>query len=110
MKVEIFSTTAAIAGTPYGTTWSGDVELSRSRSAEENLEIVYRLFNRVDEGDHAKMAALGYMLPSLSMGDFVTLHLDAMGPKGPITEPRTWQVASVGFTEVTGNRSMIPLR
>ena len=110
MICEVFSIHAAISGMPNGTTWHGDLDLSLASSDEGRLELVYRLLNRVDESDHERLEAMGYMLPSLSMGDFVTLHLDVMGEHGPVTQPRTWMVASVGFVEVTGNRDMLPLR
>jgi hypothetical protein len=94
MIVEIFSIHAAVAGEESGTTWRGELSLSPA-NPEDALEIVYRFLNRVDEGDHERMAEVGYTLPSLSMGDFVTLHLPDY--------PRTWRVASVGFEPVTGN-------
>lgn len=107
MIVEVFSMTAAISGTPYGTTWRGDLDLDRNLSPEANLEVVFRAFNRVDQNDHERMAELGYLLPSLSVGDYVTLHLDGTGPQGPITEPRTWHCRSMGFEEITGNRDLM---
>lgn len=111
MIVEIFSIHAAVSGMPSGTTWRGECPVGHSGHNLETLERIYRFFNRVDEGDHEAMEAVGYTMPSLSMGDFVTLHLHENGPKGPVERPFTWRVASVGFEEVTGNHEhTLPLR
>jgi hypothetical protein len=57
-----------------GEVWEGDVVLpTTGESVEHVLEVVFRLFNRVDEGDGEKLAAIGYTLPSLSVGDHVTV-------------------------------------
>ena len=82
MIVEIFSIHPAVSATPCGTTWRGDLDLSLASSDEDLWNWSSGLFNRVDEGDHERMEAMGYMMPSLSVGDFVTLHLDELGPKG----------------------------
>ena|SRR5437763_7263472 len=104
MKVEIFSTNAAVAGTPFGTTWSGEVEVNMNLSDEVILDLIYRMFNRVDEADLDRMEALGYELPSLSMGDFVTLHGGAAHTWGE-EHPRTYQVAAIGFALLTGTET-----
>jgi hypothetical protein len=62
-------------------TWTGEVE-------GVNLDTVYRFFNRVDEADSARLAALGYRLPSLSVGDLVTIGT------------ATFQVVNLGFEPV----------
>jgi hypothetical protein len=49
--------------------WEGDVDVP----GENPLEAIFRLFNRVDDGDHERMAAIGYTLPSLSVNDHVTI-------------------------------------
>jgi hypothetical protein len=51
-------------------------------------EILFRFFNRVDEGDGERLEQLGYRLPSLSVGDVV-----AWGG-------RRYLVEVVGFVEV----------
>lgn len=57
--------------TPRGN-WDGTVGLAPGTD-EELLEQLFRMFNRVDPGDHEEMAARGYHLPSLSVGDRVKL-------------------------------------
>ena len=59
---------------------------------EEVLNRIFRALNRVDDGDHERMAAIGYLLPSLSVGDLVSF------------QGTTWRVDSVGFTKLTGER------
>jgi hypothetical protein len=52
-----------------GETWSGELELPAAPDAA--LERVYRLLNRVSGGDAQRLEAIGYRLPSLSVGDIV---------------------------------------
>ena len=67
------------------------VESGHQESTGEQIcERIFRLLNRVDEGDHERMAALGYVLPSLSVGDFVSFG------------GTTYRCDSVGFTLLTG--------
>jgi hypothetical protein len=63
------------------TEWSGDLP---ALSPEE----AFRFFNRVTESDSDRLEALGYRLPSMSVGDLLTIGTE------------TWQCASVGFVKV----------
>lgn len=54
-----------------GERWEG--EIPPPADAERALEYVFRYFNRVDEGDGERLEALGYRLPSLGVGDLVTI-------------------------------------
>lgn len=70
---------------PYETTtWEGEVEDGTT------LEGIFRAFNRVEEADAERLARLAYRLPSLSVGDTVTL----------LDTGKAYEVASMGFTEV----------
>lgn len=69
------------------TTWTGEVEL-REGSTDDQLEQIFRAFNRVTPVDSDRMAAQGYELPSLSEGDQVTL------------DGVTYEVGIVGFRRV----------
>jgi hypothetical protein len=68
-----------------GKQWTGDAPISRFQSTEEKLDAIFRFFNRVHEADHQRMAEVGYLLPSLSVGDRIEL---ADG---------WYEVASLGF-------------
>jgi hypothetical protein len=50
-----------------GETWQGTI----GGEDEPDLELIFRAFNRVDEGDAERLEAIGYRLPSLSVGDIV---------------------------------------
>lgn len=120
MRVGIFSMTGACIGAHEETPlhmWVGDVpvqhpsyplavcSLCRSREQYDEgicvesghhdtdemiLDRIFRFFNRVDEGDHERMKAVGYMLPSLSVGDLISFnHV-------------TYRVDRIGFTKLTG--------
>jgi hypothetical protein len=113
-KVRVTSRMAAMAnadpgsriragGTPYPTTiWEGEVDLAPfattvSYSTGETRELplpeaAFRFFNRVEEADVKRLEEIGYDLPSLSVGDFVEI------------DGRTWEVAPVGFEEMTAGR------
>lgn len=65
--------------------WSGDVPLQPSPGLNEEL---FRFFNRVDEADADRLDAIGYRLPSLSVGDTVSY------------DGRTFRVEGLGFAEV----------
>lgn len=69
-----------------GKSWTGDAPISRFKADWEKLEAIFRFFNRVDDGDHERMAAVGYLLPSLSVGDKVLMA------------GQWWDVAVAGFT------------
>jgi hypothetical protein len=67
-------------------TWTGEVELQApADKTTGRLSEIFRLFNRVEEADCERLAALGYELPSLSVGDLIEL------------DGHTWRVAPVGF-------------
>lgn len=123
MKIQIFSMMAAIVGTEHGAQWEGEfyvewvdqngsacdeciareqydeglcVEAGHKEPTVEQInERIFRLFNRIDPGDDARLTALGYFLPSLSVGDFVTWGYP----------PITYAVAPIGFQTVTGNEN-----
>ena len=106
MRVEVFSMMSAISGSPHGTTWRGEIPnelLGHGNAGQNTLEQIFRLLNRVEQDDTDRMQRWGYELPSLSVGDFVTLHLNGTGIAGPITEPITFRVKSTGFEQVTRN-------
>jgi hypothetical protein len=90
MNVEIVSIQAAIHGRP-SITWHGDVPVGFSGHIGQTNEALFRFFNRVDEADNDKLAAVGYFLPSLSVGDL--LHWGS----------KTWRVAGAGFEAITGS-------
>jgi hypothetical protein len=54
----------------YGV-WQGQLDLPGND--QEALEQVWRLFNRVETEDVERLEEWGYRLPSLSVGDRVTL-------------------------------------
>lgn len=56
----------------HGEEWSGEVEVPDTHRRDQ-LEFLFRYFNRVEGDDDARLADIGYGLPSLSMGDVVTI-------------------------------------
>lgn len=100
MRVEIVSVYAALAGRE-SIVWVGDVEpdaeldrLARTSGAAFDAHAndwLFRYFNRVDESDNARLEAIGYTLPSLSVGDLV--HWAST----------TWRVSGWGFDRLTGD-------
>lgn len=64
------------------TSWEGDVDVTAPDQA-------FRFFNRVDEDDVRRLGELNYHLPSLSVGDLLTI------------DDKTWRCESVGWSEVT---------
>jgi hypothetical protein len=54
-----------------GERWEGDVP--DAPAGVRPLEHVFRYFNRVDASDEQRLEAIGYRLPSLSVGDVVEL-------------------------------------
>lgn len=88
MKITIWSHWAGAFGAPDAS-WTGDVPFSETTSTEAMLEEVFRYFNRVEEGDNARLEEIGYRLPSLSVGDRVILHRE--------NDEETWEVVSIGF-------------
>jgi hypothetical protein len=77
-----------------GRGWEGEIPTDTfgtdvaQADSPTRLEYVFRWFNRVDEGDHQRMASVGYLLPSLSVGDRVTL------------DANVWAIKPVGFEPV----------
>jgi hypothetical protein len=65
-----------------GERWEGDIPDAKSATP---LEHVFRYFNRVDDDDHERLLAIGYRLPSLSVGDVV------------VVDGKRWRCASVGW-------------
>lgn len=53
-----------------GKTWTGEIP---GTFEDGSLDVIFRLFNRVEEGDAERLEAWGYTLPSLSVGDRVTV-------------------------------------
>lgn len=91
MHVEIFSIHAAFSDRKH-TTWAGEAQI-------ESPEDAFRYFNRVDEADVIRLDAMGYNLPSLSMGDYITLSRgDFHASRGD-----TYRVESIGFKRVNYN-------
>lgn len=106
MRVEIFSMMAAANAKSSGTTWRGDVPIGFSGHYMATAESVFRFFNVVDETDVERLEKLGYRLPSLSVGDYFTVHFPATAEHGPTERPRTFRVIGMGFEEIT-NRNVI---
>lgn len=76
--------------------WNGNVELGDGTS-EQKLERAFRLFNRVDDADGERLESWGYRLPSMSVGDCVSLT--PPGKKlGEATEH--WIVMPFGFSRL----------
>jgi hypothetical protein len=53
-----------------GGRWSGTIELPDDARP---LEYIFRFFNRIEDGDADRLDAIGYRLPSLSVGDVVEI-------------------------------------
>lgn len=71
--------------------WTGEAAIAPSeRHDYETLERIFHHFNRIDEDDARRLELMEYDLPSLSVGDLVTLE-----------DGRTFLVEFVGFSEVT---------
>jgi hypothetical protein len=76
-----------------GREWSGDVPgVAEGTAVSAVLEYVFRQFNAVDDGDRERMLAVGYDLPSLSVGDVVTF---ADGTRWQC-EPLGWELLEDG--------------
>jgi hypothetical protein len=82
MKLSIFSHWQAER-------WTGEIPDPASDYKGDVLEYVFRYFNRVERGDGAKLEAIGYVLPSLSVNDEVEI------------DGRVWRCAPLGWIEVT---------
>lgn len=95
MQVEIFSFMAAAVGgrevTWRGTVFFDQIGCNESSSEQEILNGLWRFFNRVDGEDAEILDKIGYELPSLSVGDFITW------------DGNTYRVAGRGFDKITGN-------
>jgi hypothetical protein len=64
--------------------WTGRVPIDGPDDA-------FRMFNRVDAEDDARLVGLGYRLPSMSVGDLVTIN------------DVTYLCLSAGFDEADGD-------
>lgn len=71
-----------------GRSWEGEIPDPTGEAKEWPLEYAFRWFNRVDDGDGERMASVGYDLPSMSVGDVVTI------------DGKRWQCDVHGFTEL----------
>lgn len=78
---EIAENPPAVATAPRAETWEGDLD------QDMNLEEIFRFFNRVEYGDGERLDEIGYDLPSLSVGDYVTKN------------GKRYRVEPVGFVE-----------
>jgi hypothetical protein len=104
MQVQIVSIQAALHGRP-SIVWLGDVSaedlgldpVALTHEAAEGTvnEQLFRFFNRVDEPDVDRLEALGFDLPSLSVGDL--LHWGS----------KTWRVAGAGFEQITDSAEYV---
>lgn len=59
-----------------GPEWTGEVDITVTAYHKPTmvLEQLFRLFNRVEDGDGERLERMGYKLPSLSSGDVVTME------------------------------------
>lgn len=103
MKIEVFSLTAAVGGA-QDTTWKGDISLEGCLTQDDMLNRIYRLLNRVDAFDVERMQEWGYELPSLSVGDYVTIHIEGLTTGSEVV---TYQVKMTGFAKITGNPNVL---
>jgi hypothetical protein len=96
VNVQIVSVTA-IAHEHEHIVWAGEVPIAFEglRLDESDPAVcidvnsqIFRCLNRVDGADSGRLARMGYMLPSLSVGDLI--HWRA----------QTWRVAATGFERV----------
>lgn len=53
-----------------GETWEGEVP---GVFQDGSLDLIFRMFNRVEPEDNDRLESWGYRLPSLSVGDRVTV-------------------------------------
>lgn len=78
--------------------WSGELDDLR------DLEDAFRYFNRVDEADCERLERIGYKLPSLSVGDIVTVdgnhHVVASMGFAPISEEEANEIEQMQWFEV----------
>lgn len=71
-KITVWSALAAVHIAEHGTVkydsaeWSGNVNVRMPDDA-------WRFFNRIDKADNQRLTELGYRLPSMSIGDLLTL-------------------------------------
>lgn len=97
MQVRIVSLFALMDPQDRKRIWEGEVpvEFPQSKDCSDELEDIFRIFNRVDDEDVVQLAKMGYSLPSLSVGDLVTLV-----PKDRQQHARMFRVEGLGFKEV----------
>lgn len=74
----------AASGGRHECVWHGDVDVEAEKPEDIN-ERIFRLFNRVSLEDNDRLEAMGYTLPSLSVGDVI------------IHSGEAWTVAPLGF-------------
>lgn len=80
--------------------WEGEVEISdeyKDAPWHEICERLFRLFNRVDEGDGPRLEALGYRMPSMSVGDLVAYWETPVSRQQRINY---YRVEGLGFREL----------
>jgi hypothetical protein len=107
MQLQIVSIQAALHGRP-SIVWIGDVDAAdlvnlsgHGLATDGQIEpermnnALFRFFNRVDEEDGDRLEAIGYRLPSLSVGDL--LHWGS----------KTWRVAGSGFEQITDSAEYV---
>jgi hypothetical protein len=100
LTVAVLSMMAAATGAPHGFLWSGEipVEWLPPNAAAADFEAVneslFRYFNRVEEDDARRLEAIGYLLPSLRLGDLVGYG------------DRVFRIAAFGFEPMPG-RTML---
>lgn len=103
MQIEIYSKMAdtpeyriETGGRPA--TWQGELDDLR------DLEDAFRYFNRVDEADCERLERIGYKLPSLSVGDIVTVdgnpHVVASMGFAPISADEVERIKTMQWHEV----------
>ena len=112
MHVQIFSMMAASCGSPNsGPMWIGTlptgkvgrysiavpVQWNDPKNEDQVNDILFRYFNRVHLDDDDRLAAIGYNLPSMSVGDFVSWG------------GNTYRVMRAGFEKVTGTEAGVNL-
>jgi hypothetical protein len=105
MRVTVVSIHAALAGRDE-ITWTGNVTADdlglahgpnpTDEAMRERInDALFRCFNRVDPIDEQRLDAIGYRLPSLSVGDLI--HW----------ERQTFRVAGLGFERITGSEDYV---
>lgn len=100
LHVRIVSAFALVDPEREAFTWEGDVEISdeyQDAPGYEVCERLFRVFNRVDEGDGPRLEAMGYRLPSMSVGDLVAYWEPPASTQRHISY---YRVGGLGFQEL----------